>query len=210
MIIRPRIRSLLVFLLAAVLLLGVAAVGYLVLPNVAGKHTASPANLASARQVTLVPTYHPTGWLVYTDPDAGFSFSYPSNAHIEIGSNELHPFNFIRVVFAVPNQDSLIVDVQANQEKSLPAQFAARAYEETENQPAPKAMLDAGQSVQVGGVLASRYVIPSTLTDYMLYVPLNDKMIVIYPGRNDVPVSGATPGSELFNQVLGSFIFPAR
>jgi hypothetical protein len=207
---QPRPPSLLVFLLAALLLVGVAAVGYLVLPNVAGHRDPSSAVPTPARPVTLLPTYLPTGWLVYRDPDSGFTFSYPPDAHLEVGSNDLHPFNFIRVVFTNPDQDSLIVDVQANTEKSLPAQFAARAYEETQNQPAPKAMMDAEQSVQMGGALGSKFVVPSTLTDFILYVPWNNKMIVIYPGSNDVPASGQTPGTDLFNEVLGTFVFPAK
>ncbi len=44
----------------------------------------------------------------------------------------------------------------------------------------------------------------------MLFIPLKDKMVVIYPGRNDDPMSGTTPGMDLFNRVLATFNFPAQ
>jgi hypothetical protein len=201
------LRSFLVFLLSAALLVGVVALAYLLLPNVAGKSTpASTATPAASALQAVVPS----GWLVYTDPAAGFSFSYPPDAHLETGSNDLHPYNFIRVVFKDPLQDSLVVDVQANNEKSLPAQFAAQAYEESASQPAPKALMDAAQTEIVGNKAASKYVIPPTLTDFILYVPLNDKMVVIYPARTADPASGQTPVMDLFNQVLGTFEFPGN
>ena len=71
-------------------------------------------------------------------------------------------------------------------------------------------MLDAEEKVVVGGFTASKYVIPPTLTDFMLFIPCGDTMVVIYPGRNDDPVGGKTSGMDLFNQVLGTFHFPTQ
>jgi hypothetical protein len=197
------IRQVLLLLGSAVILLAVGVAAYLVLPNVAASPPATPTNPGLG---AVIPSIQP-GWLVYTDPDGALSFSYPADAHVEADSNAIHPFQFIRVVFKDPAQASLIVDIRANRAKGTPAQFAAQFYQESASAPAPKALLDGEQKVRAGSAQAAKYIIPPTLTDFMLFVPRADKMVVIYPGRNDELTSAKTPGVELFNTVLGTFIF---
>ncbi len=190
-------------LLAALVVVGVVTAAYFILPNVsqpanpAGSPPAAPPAGATA----------PAGWLVYGDSQAGFSFSYPPDAHLEVDSNELHPYAFIRVTFADPAQGSLIVDVRENTAKQLPEAFAARAYAEASGgTPAPE-LFSAKEVAAVGSKQASRYAIPPTLTDFMLYLPLDDKMLVIYPGSAMEGVTGQAQSSEVFDQVLGTFQF---
>src|SRR5512138_2429425 len=121
-------------ILAALILVGVVTAAYFLLPNVGrpGSPAVSPPNAPTA--AALVPA----DWLTYTDPQAGFSFRYPADAHLEVDSNELHPLAFIRVTFADPAQGSLVVDVRENKAKALPEAFAAQAYAETSGEtPAP-------------------------------------------------------------------------
>jgi len=197
---KPKFRPL-SFILALLVVLGVGAAAYLVLPNIG-----RPGSPAAAASTPAEPSA-PTGWLVYTDPGAGISFRYPPDAHIEADSNALHPYSFIRVVFADPDQASLIIDVRENTAKQLPEAFAAGAYAETTGETPSPGMFSSKEIVKVGSKQAARYVIPPTQTDFMLYIPLNDKMLVIYPGSTERAVAGQTAGNDLFNQVLGSFLF---
>ena len=188
------------FILALLVVLGVGAAAYLILPNVSRPPQPTAAAAASPAM--------PAGWLVYADPQAGFSFRYPPDTHVEADSNELHPYNFIRVVFADPAQASLIVDVRENKAKELPEAFAAGAYAETTGATPPPDMFNSKDIVNVGSKQAARYVIPPTLTDFTLYVPLNDMMLVIYPGSTaEGAIAGQAAANDLFNQVLGSFSF---
>ncbi len=193
----------LTIILAALVLVGVVTAAYFILPNVG--RPASPAGSPPPASTSSADA--PTGWLVYNDPQAGFSFRYPPDAHLEVGSNELHPFAFIRVAFADPAQGSLVVDVRENTAKQLPEAFAARVYTETTGETPPPSMLNAKEVTTVGSRTAARYAIPATLTDFMLYVPLNDKMLVIYPGSADEGVAGQLKSNEEFNLVLGTFKF---
>src|SRR5512146_2579472 len=191
------------FLLAALVVLGVGATAFLILPNVGlpGSSASAPP-IATATDVSV-----PSGWLIYRDPQAGFSFRYPPDAHVEFGNNELHPYAFIRVVFAQPEQGSLIVDVRANNAKQLPEAFAAQAYAETTGATPPPDLISPKEIVTVGSKQASRFVIPPTQTDFILYLPINDKMLVIYPGSAGQAVVGQPQVREIFNQVLGTFQF---
>ena len=202
------LRSILWFLLAAILLAAAIAVGYALLPNLAGSPQPSPTPpiLAASAPTPAIPA----GWKTYTDPDAGFSFSYPPDAVLETGSNELHPFNFIRLVFTERDQASLIVDVRPNPSKSTPAELAAQLYQEAAGQAAPKTLSSSPESVLVGSALAEKFVLPPTLTQYMLFLPRNDKMMVIYPGGVDAPATATPPALDRFNQVLASFTFQNR
>jgi hypothetical protein len=191
------------FILAVLLVVGVVAAAYFILPNIG--RPANPAGSLPAGPSASATV--PAGWLVYRDPQAGFSFRYPEDAHLEVDSNELHPYAFIRVAFADPAQGSLIVDVRENRAKQLPEAFAAQAYAEVSGETPPPGLLGAKEVVTVGNKQASRYAIPATLTDFMLYVPLNDKMLVIYPGSAQEEVAGQLQGSETFSQVLGTFQF---
>lgn len=189
--------------LAALVVVGVVSAAYFILPNVSrpGSPAGSPPAAPSASATA------PAGWLVYSDPQAGFSFRYPADAHLEVDSNPLHPFAFIRVAFADPAQGSLIVDVRENTAKQLPEAFAARVYAEVSGGTPPPELFSAKELAAVGSKQASRYAIPPTLTDFMLYLPLNDKMLVIYPGSATEGVSGQAQSSQVFNQVLGTFQF---
>ena len=131
------LRSLLWFLLAAILIGAAVVAGFSILPNLDGRASLSPTPpVAAASTLPAIPP----GWKVYSDPDAGFSFSYPPRAVLETGKNDLHPYNFIRLVFSEPAQASLIVDVRANSAKSTPAELAAQLYQEAASQAAPKAV----------------------------------------------------------------------
>ncbi len=189
-------------ILALLVVAGVGTAAYFLLPNV-GRQPANPAPAAGAPAQTSVPA----GWLTYTDPRAGISFRYPPDAHLEAESSEAHPYNFIRLVFADPAQASLIVDVRENTAKQMPEAFAAAAYAETTGETPPPGMFSAKEIVQVGSKQAARYVIPPTMTDFTLYVPLNEEMLVIYPGSTEQSVVGQPAGYDLFNPVLGSFSF---
>ncbi len=199
---KPKFRPL-SFILALLVVLGVGAAAYLVLPNVGRP----PEPTAAAAAGAPAEPSAPAGWLVYTDARAGISFRYPPDAHIEVDSTDLHPYNFIRLVFADPAQASLIIDVRENTAKALPEAFAAGAYAETTGETPPPGMFSAKEIVKVGSKQAARYVIPPTMTDFMLYIPLNDRMLVIYPGSTEGAVARQTTGNDLFNQVLGSFVF---
>ncbi len=193
-------------ILAVVGLAGVILAAYFILPNVRqpGSPTGSPPPALAAGAAA------PAGWLTYTDPQAGFSFRYPADAHLDVESNDLHPLAFIRVTFADPAQGSLVVDVRENKAKQLPEAFAAQAYAETSGEtPAPE-QFSAKEIVTVGSKQASRYIIPPTLTEFMLYLPLNDKMLVIYPASAAQAVTGQLQSGELFNQVLSTFQFSAK
>ncbi len=195
-------------ILAGLLVVGAVTAGYFLLPNIG--RPGSPAVSPPAVSAPAAPTVNanvPAGWLTYTDAQAGFSFRYPADAHLEVDSNELHPYAFIRVTFADPAQGSLVVDVRENKAKALPEAFAAQAYAETSGEtPAPE-LFSAKEVAAVGSKAASRFVIPPTLTDFMLYLPLNDKMLVIYPASAAETVTGQTQGGEIFNQVLSTFQF---
>ncbi len=188
--------------LAVVGVLGVVALAVFILPNVARPNPASSTTAAPT-----IASAAPAGWLVYTNPQAGFSFRYPPEAHLEVDSNELHPFAFIRVAFADPQQGSLIVDVRQNTAKQLPEAFVASAYAETTGETPPPETFSTKEIITVGSKKASRYVVPPTLTDFMLFIPLDDKMLVIYPGSAGEMVAGQSQDNALFNQVLGTFEF---
>ncbi len=189
-------------ILALLGIAGVVLAAYFILPNVR-----QPVSPAGSPPSTTAAGGVPAGWQTYTDPQAGFSFRYPADAHLEVDSNELHPFAFIRVTFADSAQGSLVVDVRENNAKALPEAFAAQAYAETSGETPAPGLFSAKEVVTVGSKAASRYVIPPTLTDFMLYLPLSDKMLVIYPASDAETVTGQPQSGELFNQVLSTFQF---
>ena len=202
-----RFRPFLLALISAIALAAVFGTSYFVLSTVPSRNAAVQTPAPSSAPA-LKPTIQvPTGWLAFEDKTAGISFYYPPDAVLETGTSELHPYNFIRLVFKQPGQASLILDMRENKAKSTPGELAAQAYAETSSQAAPKSLMEAEQKVVVGGLSGSKYVIPPTLTDFMLFIPDGDKMLVVYPGSNDNPASGKTLRMDLFNQVLDTLIF---
>jgi hypothetical protein len=204
-----RLRPIFLLFLSGIALVIVIGISYLVISTVPAKNLPVQTPIASFKPALKADLQVLADWLVYEDKDAGISFRYPPDAVLETGTSEQHPYNFIRLVFKQTGQSSLILDIRENKAKSTPRELAAQAYEETSSQSAPKSLIDAEEKVSVGGLAASKYIIPPTLADFMLFIPDGDKMLVVYPGRNEDPVSGNTPAIDLFNQVLETFVFSA-
>ncbi len=183
--------------------------------------TQSPYPAPNISQVTEIvpipemPTETPLltkdGWYLYVDKEVGYSFSYPQNTHIDYGKGPFHPFNVVTLLFRIPNSygyHGMVIDIQKNPQQFRPEDFAKSVYQS--NAPAatiPNDLLSNSETVTISGMPALKAKIPPTLTDFMIFLPYQDKMFKIYPTgdpfNTDDPTN--TEALALFYKILGTF-----
>jgi hypothetical protein len=160
-----------------------------------------------------VPPIAADGWYIFSDPEVGYSFHYPPGSHLSAGKGPRYPFTAIELEVRVPDEVSyhgLSISVQPNPAALSPAEFAVRTYSQLAPgiNPPPDFARNAG-SVRVGKATALKVVIPPTLSEFTLFLPYKDKMLIIAPVRNqtvlDDPVK--TRAGEIFENILETFVF---
>lgn len=162
---------------------------------------------------TATPLMTKDGWYLYVDKEVGYSFSYPRDAHIQLGKNPLHPYNAVTIFFPIPNSygyHGMVIDVVENFEKLSPEDFAKSVYKSVSpNAIVPDNLLSKAETITVAGSSALKVQIPPTLTDFIIFLPYQDKMFKIHPSGDPFNTGDTAKGEtlNLFYKVLGTLTF---
>jgi hypothetical protein len=162
---------------------------------------------------TLTRLITEDGWYLYVDKEAGYSFSYPGDAHIQLGKNPNHPYNAVTIFFPIPDSygyHGMVIDVVENTGKLSIEDFARSVYKSASpNAIVPDTLLSKAETITVAGRTALKVQIPPTLTDFIIFLPYQDKMFMINPSGDpfdtDDPAKGET--LDLFYKVLATLTF---
>ncbi len=109
------------------------------------------------------------GWYLFIDREVGYSFSYPSDAHLQSGKSQFHPFNAVTIIFRIPNSYGnlgMVIDVQKNIQRLSPEEFARTLW--PANAEVPENFLSKAETIYVAGIPALKVEIPPTLADFVI------------------------------------------
>jgi len=159
---------------------------------------------------SATPLFATYGWDLYIDREVGYSFSYPSDAHLHFGKSQFHPLNAVTILFRIPKSYGnlgMVIDVQNNIQRLRPEEFASTLW--PANAEIPENFLSKAETIDVAGIAALKVEIPPTLADFVIIFPYQDKMFIVFPAddpmNNDDPVKAEH--MALFYKVLGTFRF---
>jgi hypothetical protein len=177
-------------------------------------------NISQATEVSptpAIPTATPLitkdGWYLYVDKEVGYSFSYPQNTHIDYGKGPFHPYNVVTLLFRIPNSygyHGMVIDIQKNPQQLKPEDFARSVFQSNAPTVAiPTDLLSSAETVTISGMPALSAKIPPTLTDFMIFLPYQDKMFKIYPTGDPSNTNDPTNAEalKLFYKIIGTFTF---
>jgi hypothetical protein len=173
--------------------------------------------LIMTQKAIVTPTLPPTaedGWYIFTDSEAGYSFHYPKDSHLDFGKPVNHIYNLVTLTYHVPGQKGyhgLLLSVEPNKDKLSSIDFASSFVTKQFGQDAklsPDAIAKSS-NFQVGKYVAVKVTIPQTLTDFSLFLSCSDKIIMISPTRDQsIPDDPANDSAmKIFKQILATVQF---
>ncbi|MBI1801160.1 MAG: hypothetical protein HY259_10010 [Chloroflexi bacterium] len=159
---------------------------------------------------TLPPsTPGPVIWLTYSDPDAGYTFLYPSDAHLGVSKDVDFRFKAVNLAFNLPqihDYQGLSIRVLEKTPDTSVEQFLEQAYTQATGQPPPP---DFRSSFQYGVVSGIQSVqtnqIPSN-ADYAIYVPNRGRVYRIALVHGLASLTSSPEAASLLNQIVQTFV----
>jgi hypothetical protein len=184
-------------------------------PNITPTHIDQlQALLKTLPKITpTIPLIADDGWYIFEDKEVGYSFHYPPNSHLSCGIAINEKYLGVTLEYRVPNEVSyhgLAILVEPNTKNQTPMEFAeqiAQSYGPTAN--LSEEAISKSSTYSIAQLSAVKISIPQTMTDYTLFLPYKDKMLIIKPTGNpmvmDDPVK--VDALKIFDQILATFKF---
>jgi hypothetical protein len=163
-------------------------------------------------QITpTAPAIADDGWYIYSDSESGYSFHYPPNSNLTSGKGPRVPYTSVILEYIVPNERSyhgMTIMVKPNPSLLSSQEFAGAIYKElVPSATAPQNLTANATTVRISNIQALKVVIPPTMADFTLLLPVKNKMIVISPTGDpiiqDDPVK--SQALEIFNKIMLTF-----
>jgi hypothetical protein len=153
------------------------------------------------------------GWVLYIDREVGYSFNYPSDAHLRFGKSQFHPYNAVSILFRIPNSYGIlgmVIDVQKNLRILSPEEFSRTLW--PANAEIPKNFLSRAETIYVDGLPALKVEIPPTLADFVIIFAYQDKLFVVFPAVDPMNIDSPAKAEQLslFYKVLETFKFTSN
>src|SRR5688500_1434216 len=102
-----------------------------------------PSSPAPAGTVVVTPEVLDNGWYQYSDPEIGYSFSYPPDTRVKIGKSRFGNHS-ARLQFKLPGvvgYQGMVIRVEANPNDLPLDQMLAQLYEQSAQELAPEELL---------------------------------------------------------------------
>ena len=160
---------------------------------------------------TPTPTASPTpgidenGWYIYSDADAGFSFSYPPDlvGHVSAG------YKSVEISFrllGVGGHEGMSIQKYPNPDEKTVEEIARIIYEETSQRTAPSDFnsITKPELVEIAGYRATKMIIPSFISEFLLFIDNGKFTLIIGPVHDAVLLYSAPKALDLFYKILST------
>jgi len=163
----------------------------------------SPTPTATATPIVL-----PNGWYLYTDPQAGYSFSYPPDAHLSVSQSVLDSYRTVGVAFRLPGvhgYQGMVIRVEPNPQRLPVDRILAQLYTRSAQKPPPDNLSSQVESITVAGLPAVRTSVLPTNTEFYILLPHGDKVYMIAPVHGPAADTVDSKALSLFYRILTTF-----
>lgn len=172
-------------------------ISYPTLTNTLAKETPTPTP-------SPTPMIDENGWYIYTDADAGFSFSYPPHlvGHVSAG------YKSVEISFrpGVGGHEGMSIQKYPNPDGKTVEDVARIVYEETSQRTAPSDFnsISKPELVEIAGYHATKMIIPSFVSEFLLFVDNGKFTLIIGPVHDAVLLYSAPEALDLFYKILST------
>jgi hypothetical protein len=169
------------------------------------------ATLVAASTTTAAPLPTPTSpedWLVFCDPDAECTFSYPADADMKAGKSRLGIYT-IRLQFRMPDvtgYQGMVIHVVPITDSFSMDDILAQLYESSPRDLSLEEWLAQLEPTTVGSQTGFKTSCAEGSSDFSIVIPLEDKAYIATPVHDIAAICVGPQALELFYRVLETFI----
>jgi hypothetical protein len=178
-------------------------------PAVIGPLPTATRVAASTTTAAPLPTpASPEDWLVFCDPDAECSFSYPADADLKAGKSRLGIYT-IRLQFQMPNvtgYQGMVIHVVPITDSFSMDDILAQLYESSPRDLSLEEWLAQLEPTTVGSQTGFKTSCAEGSSDFSIVIPLEDKAYIATPVHDIAATCVGPQALELFYRVLETFI----
>jgi hypothetical protein len=171
--------------------------------------TPQPAVTKHVPTATPLPTSaNPEDWLVFCDPEAGCTFSYPADADFQAGESKFGVYT-IRLQFQMPDvmgYQGMVIHVVPMTDSSSVDDILAQLYESSPQDLSLDEWMAQLEPTTVGSQTGFKTPCAEDSSDFSIVVPHKNKVYIAAP-VHDIAATCVDPQTlELFYRVLETFI----
>ena len=169
------------------------------------------ASLVAAPTATATPrptAASPEDWLVFCDPEAGCTFSYPADADSKAGKSKFGIYT-IRLQFRMPDvigYQGMVIHVVPITDSSSMDDILAQLYESSPQELSLDEWLAQLESTTVGSQTGFKTACAEGSSDFSIVIPHENKIYIAAPVHDIAATCVDSQTLELFYRVLETFI----
>jgi len=165
----------------------------------------SPSHAISASQAIT----H-SGWLTFTDPEAGYSIRYPASFHVNAGTGKSkgEMYRITTIMFrspAIPTYQEMSIQVEPNPDDLGIEAMIEKIYENLNGKPLEIKAADALEQMTVAGMTAYKTAILPGSTDFHVLLLYNKKVYHFALVHDLGPMESPPEAKAIFFQILETF-----
>jgi hypothetical protein len=167
----------------------------------------SIASPAPAATVVVTPEVLDNGWYQYTDPELGYSFSYPPETRLKIGKSRFGNHS-ARLQFKVPGvvgYQGMVLRVEGNPNDLPIEQMLAQVYERSAQEVAPEELLSQVEVITVAGLPGLKTTILPTNNEFSILFLYNQRLYTLAPVHGPSTNAVDPQALDLFYQIVETF-----
>jgi hypothetical protein len=169
------------------------------------------ATLVAAPATTATPLPTPTSpedWLVFCDPEAGCTFSYPADADFEAGKSRSGIYT-IRLQFRMPDvmgYQGMVIHVVPMTDSSSMDDILAQLYESSPQDLSFDEWMAQLEPTTVGSQTGFKTPCAEGSSDFSIVIPHENKVYIAAPVHDIAAICVDPQTLELFYRILETFI----
>lgn len=177
------------------------------IPQPQVNEAAPPSSPVPVVTVVVTPKVLDSGWYQYTDPELGYSFSYPPETRVKIGKSRFGNHS-AQLQFKLPGvigYQGMVIRVEGNPNDLPIEQMLAQLYQRSAQEVAPEKLLSEVEVVTVAGLPGIKTSILPTNTEFSILFLYNQRVYTLAPVHGPSTNAVDPQALVLFNQIVESF-----
>ncbi|MBE7550429.1 MAG: hypothetical protein HS126_05060 [Anaerolineales bacterium] len=177
------------------------------IPQPQVNEAAPPPSPQPAVTVVVTPELLDNGWYRYTDPELGYSFSYPAETRLKIGKSRFgnHSAQLQFKLPGVVGYQGMVIRVEGNPNDLPIEQMLAQLYQRSAQEIAPEDLLSQVEVITVAGLPGIKTSILPTNTEFSILFLYNQRVYTLAPVHSSTTNAVDPQALELFYQIVESF-----
>lgn len=167
----------------------------------------SPVSPGPAVTVVVTPAVLDNGWHQYTDPELGYTFSYPPETRVKIGKSRFgnHSAQLQFKLPGVVGYQGMVIRVEGNPNDLPIDQMLGQLYERSAQELAPEELLSQVEVITVAGLPGLKTSILPTNSEFSILFLHNNRVYTLAPVHGPSTNAVDAEALALFYEIVETF-----